>query len=264
MPGTAVYRVQSCWMAAIAASLMCCGVEKCGSPAPNSTRSAPAAFSLAASATTAIVADTSMRLIRSLNCLTAVRVAILYLFSNSSCCAVKFLAQPGFHELRNQAAHRAAQPKDLLHQFRTQVRVGLGGHHEDRFQLRLQLAVHQRHLQLVLVVADGAYAAQHRFGFLLHGVVHQQAFEGVDAHVLVALDHLFEHLPAFDDGEQRVLLNVAQNGHDELVKDLAATLDQVEMPVGERVKRARINGADQVQMGFLDRKMPLNLDSKPD
>src|ERR1700728_4453289 len=52
-------------MAAMAASLMCCGVAKCGSPAPKSTSFAPCARSLAASAVTALVAEVSIRPIRS-------------------------------------------------------------------------------------------------------------------------------------------------------------------------------------------------------
>src|SRR5579863_9481090 len=56
-------------MAAMAASLMCRGVLKCGSPAPKSTRLAPWARSLAASAATAMVAETSIRPMRSANTL---------------------------------------------------------------------------------------------------------------------------------------------------------------------------------------------------
>src|SRR5271165_374729 len=54
-------------MAAMAASLMWRGVGKCGSPAPKSTRLAPCARSLAASAATAMVAETSIRPMRSAN-----------------------------------------------------------------------------------------------------------------------------------------------------------------------------------------------------
>src|SRR6516165_4646743 len=49
----------------MAASLMWRGVGKCGSPAPKSTRFAPWARSLAASAATAMVAETSIRPMRS-------------------------------------------------------------------------------------------------------------------------------------------------------------------------------------------------------
>ena len=54
-------------IALMAASLTCCGVEKCGSPAPKSTTSMPCWRSLSASATTAMVAEGSMRLIRSVS-----------------------------------------------------------------------------------------------------------------------------------------------------------------------------------------------------
>src|SRR5512146_1611340 len=107
-------------MAAMAASLICCGVEKCGSPAPNSTRSAPAALSLAASATTAMVAEISIRLTRSLNCFTAGTVAISASLLNC-CCAVEFFSQALVHQIRHQAAGSAAQPVHFLDQPRTQV-----------------------------------------------------------------------------------------------------------------------------------------------
>src|SRR4051794_28442128 len=148
-------------MAAIAASLMCWGVGKCGSPAPNSTISAPPALSCAASATTAMVAEISMRLTRSLNCFTAGSVAILYLYSKYGCCAMEFLSQPLFHQFRHQPAHGTAKAKNLFDQPGAQIGISFRGHHEHGFQLRLQFAVHQGHLQLILVIADGADAAQH-------------------------------------------------------------------------------------------------------
>src|SRR4051812_19690309 len=67
MPETTVYREKLASMAAIAASLMCRGVAKCGSPAPKSTSFAPSARSLAAAAVTAMVAEISMRPMRWLN-----------------------------------------------------------------------------------------------------------------------------------------------------------------------------------------------------
>src|SRR5215510_7815229 len=103
-------------MAWMAASLMCCGVEKCGSPAPNSTRSAPPALSFAASATTAMVAEISMRFTRSLNCFTSGRVAIFQPQSSIGCAGLKFFTQPVLHQLRHQATHGAAETEDFLYQ----------------------------------------------------------------------------------------------------------------------------------------------------
>ena len=71
-------------MAAMAASLMWRGVEKWGSPAPKSTRLAPWARSLAASAATAMVAETSIRPMRSAKTLAgaATVVVMLYIFTD--------------------------------------------------------------------------------------------------------------------------------------------------------------------------------------
>src|ERR1700722_11682408 len=63
-------------MAAMAASLMWRGVAKWGSPAPKSISWAPWARSLAASAVTAMVAETSMRPIRSAKILVTVGAVI--------------------------------------------------------------------------------------------------------------------------------------------------------------------------------------------
>src|SRR5579863_10708293 len=66
----------------MAASLMWRGVGKCGSPAPKSTRLAPWARSLAASAATAMVAETSMRPMRAAKiCEGAATVVVIALLS---------------------------------------------------------------------------------------------------------------------------------------------------------------------------------------
>ena len=62
------------------------------------------------------------------------------------------------------------------------------------------------------------------------------------------LDNAIEiDVDALFDGEERRFGGIAQHRHDEFVEDAAAARDQVQMAVGERVKRARINGAYQVQ-----------------
>ncbi len=50
-----------------------------------------------------------------------------------------------------------------------------------------------RHLQLVLIVRDGADAAQHRMRALLAGKVDQQAIEGGYLNVAVACHAFAQH-----------------------------------------------------------------------
>ena len=67
MPPAAVYLVKLLSIARTAACLMFSGVGKSGSPAPSATTSTPARLSLAASAVTAMVADSLIRPTRSEN-----------------------------------------------------------------------------------------------------------------------------------------------------------------------------------------------------
>src|SRR5436190_110190 len=57
MPADGVYFVKPSLRALIAASLMCCGVSKSGSPAPKPQTSTPSAWSLLALASIASVSD---------------------------------------------------------------------------------------------------------------------------------------------------------------------------------------------------------------
>src|SRR5579864_8140259 len=126
VPATGVYLVKLARMAAMAASLMCSGVAKCGSPAPKSTRSAPFSRSLVASITTAMVAEISMRSMRSERTLlftslaTGMYAPYLDLLSDPANfhrrCASQFLLQPLLHQFRHQAFNRAAELRDLPHQ----------------------------------------------------------------------------------------------------------------------------------------------------
>src|SRR5580692_6741865 len=153
-------------MAAMAASLMCCGVAKCGSPAPKSTTSMPCARSLSASATTAMVAEGSMRLMRSVS-FNASLVAVVMPFFSFSFVACPNPSYPKpqsgarlaayrqgrvFHaasaqQLPAPALHRAAGLRHFAHQSRADVGVLVGRHHENGLQRGFEFAVHQRHLQ---------------------------------------------------------------------------------------------------------------------
>src|SRR5581483_402694 len=116
-------------MAAMAASLMCCGVAKWGSPAPKSTTSMSWPRSLSASATTAIVEEGSMRLIRSVSFKPRpVSVATV----------ISFFLQLLLDQLRDKAGDGPSQLGNFTHQARTQVRVGFGRHHEHSFQVGRQ------------------------------------------------------------------------------------------------------------------------------
>src|SRR5208282_4342015 len=84
---------------------------------------------------------------------------------------IYFLTKFLFDEFGHQAIDRSAQFRDFTHQTRTEVRIFFSGHHEHRLQTGLEFAIHECHLEFVLVVADGANAPQDDPGFKLQRVV---------------------------------------------------------------------------------------------
>lgn len=108
------------------------------------------------------------------------------------------------------------------------------------------MAVHLGHLQLVFVVRHGAQPADDAVGPFLLGEIHQQAAETLDFNQgfgrLERFDHLPDDLDALLDREQRRFLLIYEDADGDLVEQLAAALDDVEMAVGDGIKRAGIHG----------------------
>ena len=122
--------------------------------------------------------------------------------------ACLLLAQPLFDDVGHEPGHRAAERDDFLDEPRADVGVGFGRHHEHRLDLRVEAAVHQRHLHLVLEVGDGAQAADDDAGALASSVVDEQAVEGVHFDVGDPAEHVARDLDPLGDGEERRLLEV--------------------------------------------------------
>jgi hypothetical protein len=94
------------------------------------------------------------------------------------------------------------------------------------------------------VSMSGADAAQQDAGALAAGVVDQQALEGVDLNVGQVSADLAEHLHPLLHGEERIFLRVEQQGDDQAVEEARGPLDEVEVAVGDRVERPRVDGGD--------------------
>ena len=108
----------------------------------------------------------------------------------------------------------------------------------------LQPPVHERHLQFVFVIRNRANAAQQHGGRARGRVIHQKPVEGIHLHVGVNVHHFAKHLDALFHGEERLLGVVPQDRNDQPVEHPRAPLDQVEVAVGNRVERSRIDSDD--------------------
>src|SRR6266851_4644577 len=152
------------------------------------------------------------------------------------------LPQPRQHDLRDLPADVSTILGYLLDQAGAQERVQRVGGHEQRLDLGHPV-VHLRHLHLVLEVADGAQALDHRGDPVGRAEVHQQAVEPLDPDVAVAAGDLAEHLDPLVDREQALLGHIDQHRDDHLVVEPRGAADDVEVTVGDRIKRTRTDYA---------------------
>src|SRR5215813_13111767 len=134
MPGTGVYFVNSASSALCAAPLMGSGVPKSGSPAPKSITSTPDRRNSSTLAPTAIVADVAIREVRSAN-----RAMIASITPVAQGVQPR---EPRLHQFRHQPVNLPAERKHFLDQAGADVRVLLGGHHEDGLDHRIEMPVH--------------------------------------------------------------------------------------------------------------------------
>src|SRR6266403_1468389 len=178
MPPAGVYFVLFSSIALIPAFLMWSGVGKSGSPGPKSATSTPRDLSFSASVITAAVGEICMRLMRSVNC-TFAPYGTLACTSHSRNFSAQHLLDDGGHQI----GQRRAVLRDFPHQLGTQIAVRFAGKHKHGLQPRFELAVHQRHLQLIFIIRDRADAAENHASMPLACIVHEQAFKHVHFHV---------------------------------------------------------------------------------
>src|ERR1035438_246454 len=158
------------------------------------------------------------------------------------------LADALLDQLRHESGQGTAKLGDLPHDARAEVRVLFGGHHEHGLDPGFHLAVHQRHLQLELVVTYRANPSQHGIGIPPDTVGDQQALKNIDSDVVEFGGHRLQHLFALFHVEQGlVLVEIAGNRHDQPVEEFAAAMDQVQVSVRNRVERPGINSDDILQ-----------------
>jgi hypothetical protein len=120
--------------------------------------------------------------------------------------------------------------------------VGLAGHQEDGFDFGPQPAIHQRHLEFVFVVRDGANTSQNDACAALGHIVHEQAAEGSHFDVRKIDGHFPQHFDSFFQTEERPLFIVAEDGDDQAIEQSRPALDQIQVAVGNWIEGAGVDG----------------------
>lgn len=86
---------------------------------------------------------------------------------------------------------------DLFHEMRAGVAVSFGRHDKDRFDRRVEVPIHQSHVEFKFEIGEGAQAADDGVSLLFDGKVHQQAGERGHGYVRVLDDVRFDQLYPF-------------------------------------------------------------------
>ena len=144
----------------------------------------------------------------------------------------------------DEAGDVTAEAEDLLEHTGADEGVAAGGLEEDGFDIRGEAAVHEGHLELVLVVGDGADAAQDGGAAEGAGEVDHEPVKSGDGDVVEGGGGFAEHLGALFDGEEGIFDRVDEDGDGEVLKEERAALDQVDVAVCRRVKGSGIKGFD--------------------
>ena len=135
--------------------------------------------------------------------------------------------------------HFAAEPEHFLDQPRAGVGVLLGRHQEHRFEIVIETPVHQRHLELVLEVGDRAQAADERrarpSAARSRRAARRRCRPRRSAGSRNTSRIIATRSSTVNSGVLSALISTATMTRSKM---RAAALDDVDVPVGERIERA--------------------------
>jgi len=142
---------------------------------------------------------------------------------------------------RHKRADIAAKHGYFLDQPGADKRVGFLWHHENGFNLRIKLAVHERQLKFKLKIRYRPQAAYDGLARPALNIIHQQARKGIHLHIGQVQHRPLKHGHALLQSEHRAFLRARGHGHNHPVKQPGRTMNQIEVAIGRRVKAAGIN-----------------------
>src|SRR5687768_2178052 len=147
---------------------------------------------------------------------------------------------------RYRRMHETIQAAPELGNFADDAGADVGSlhrrHHEDCLETRRQVAVHQRHLKLVLEIAHCAESSDDERRADLTREVDEQTLELSHLHATIARGCLSNQIDALVGREQRLLRAVVGDSDDEPVDELAAAADEVLVTTRDRIEASGIDG----------------------
>ncbi len=146
------------------------------------------------------------------------------------------------HHRRHHVVHISAETGDFLDHAAAEEAVPHRRGQKQRVDLLRQGRIRMGQLQLEFKIAQGPQPPQDHPRLALQGEVDGEAFEARHLHRRQVAGGLPQLPQALVKTEQGLLVGVAQYRHQHLVEQTAGPFDQIEMPQGDGVEAARIEG----------------------
>src|SRR5438270_10298887 len=115
-------------------------------------------------------------------------------------------------------------------------------HHEHGLEALRHVPIHERHLKLVLEIADSAETADVERGADFFCEVDEQSLELRYFDAFVVGGSGANEIDALLSGEESLLGRIHSDRNHEVVDEFAAAIDQVLMPASDGVEAASIDG----------------------
>lgn len=143
---------------------------------------------------------------------------------------------------RNEGRDVATKAGDLLDHAGADEGIGFLGHHENRFNVFIELAVHQGELELEFKVGNGAKSADDRFAFFGGDIIDEQAGKGIDFNVGEVFDGARGEFLAAGHAEHGSFTFVDGDSDDDAIKKTRRALDYIQVTVGDWIETSRVYG----------------------
>src|SRR5690606_1394247 len=163
----------------------------------------------------------------------------LGLFANRA----RFGLQPALDRGEHKFADVAAQNSDLANNGARDELILVRGRHEQCFDFGKQMAIHARHLELVLEVGHGAQTAHDDAPILVTHEILEQTAEAFHFDVRVMAEHLARDLDPFFNGEEWPLVGAVRDADDDMIEQPRSATHQVFMAARERIESTWIDSS---------------------
>src|SRR5579864_2085599 len=156
----------------------------------------------------------------------------------------------------NEFCDVSSELGELFDKARTQEQVTQAGGNEDGRDVRLQAAVHERHLEFAFKVGNRAQPPDDDVGSGFSREVDGEPVKSAHLDIRAGAEAVANHLHPLLDAEERMLARILEHGDDHPVEDQGGAIHHVQVAVGQGVEAAGVERGGHEKRKKLSRVLP--------